>query len=98
MFNSALHSILYRTGRSGERIRVSESVVQQEKCRVRASAVEGTQVLVIGGEHRGLIGNIDSAIPGKNVCYMCIFQPAYSMTSLLFQYNRWILLGVASLQ
>jgi hypothetical protein len=57
-----MSSINYRTGRSGRNIRVSKKVVPQ--CRVRASQVEGKHVLVTGGEYRGLIGSIDSTIPG----------------------------------
>lgn len=52
----------YRVGRSGNNIRVSKEIIPQ--CRVRTSAVEGSKVLVTGGEHKGLIGTIDSAIPG----------------------------------
>ncbi|KAL7482837.1 hypothetical protein ACHAW6_008497 [Cyclotella cf. meneghiniana] len=54
--------IPHRIGRSGQNIRVSKSVIPQ--CRVRASAVEGKHVLVIGGEYRGLSGIIDSTLPG----------------------------------
>eukprot|EP00804_Cyclotella_cryptica_P000783 CCRYP_001050-RA/>CCRYP_001050-RA protein AED:0.03 eAED:0.03 QI:167/1/1/1/0.66/0.5/4/169/866 len=54
--------ILHRIGRSGRNIRISKSVVPQ--CRVRASAVEGKHVLVIGGEYRGLSGIVDSTLPG----------------------------------
>ncbi len=51
-----------RTGRSGRNIRVRATVEPQ--CRVRASAVEGKDVLVTKGEYRGLSGTIESTMPG----------------------------------
>lgn len=61
-----LRRISYRAGRSASNVRVSKHVLPQAQTRIRASMVEGKHVLVIGGEHRGLIGTIDSAIPGKS--------------------------------
>lgn len=51
-----------RAGRSSKSIRVSKDVIPQS--RVRTSAVEGSKVVVTGGEYRGRVGTIDSAIPG----------------------------------
>jgi len=51
-----------RVGRSGPNLRINSNVVPQN--RVRASKVEGRNVLVTGGEYRGLSGMIDSCIPG----------------------------------
>jgi hypothetical protein len=36
----------------------------EPQCRVRASAVEGKDVLVTKGEYRGLSGTIESTMPG----------------------------------
>jgi len=55
-------SITSRIGRSGPNIRINSNVIPQT--RVRASRVEGRDVLVTGGEYRGLSGTIDSCIPG----------------------------------
>jgi len=55
-------SITSRIGRSGPNVRVSSNIIPQT--RVRASRVEGRDVLVTGGEYRGLSGTIDSCIPG----------------------------------
>ena len=46
----------HRQGRSAPNVRVSSTVIPQS--RVRGSAVEGKNVLVIGGEYRGLSGKI----------------------------------------
>merc|ERR1712194_181238 len=55
-------SITTRIGRSGPNVRINSNVVPQS--RVRASRVEGRNVVVTGGEYRGLSGTIDSCIPG----------------------------------
>jgi len=67
--NSAVSS---QVGRSGHNIRVSNTVVPQT--RVRGSAVEGRQVLVTGGEYRGLNGKIEAAIPGGWYLVRDLFQ------------------------
>jgi len=51
-----------RIGRSGPNVRVNSNVIPQS--RVRASRVEGRDVLVTGGEYQGLSGTVDSCIPG----------------------------------
>ena len=68
---------MYRKGRSGHNVRVSRNVVPQS--RVRVSAVEDKHVLVIGGEHKGLMGTIDSTIPGGYYVVSNLFEDRFGL-------------------
>lgn len=76
-----LCSILYRAGRSGHNVRVSKDIVPQS--RVRVSAVENKHVLVVGGEHRGLVGTIDSAIPGGYYLVSNLFDDRLGLDTVI---------------
>jgi len=60
--SATTNQIERRQGRSAPNVRVSSVVNPQS--RVRGSAVEGKNVLVLRGPYRGLCGTIDSCIPG----------------------------------